>query len=109
NATVELGAWTLQTGSAEGINVNNVVVTFPSAGSANTLVSSNQLSNVVLKFNGQAVNASPIGQPVVDSANNFSLSNIVLPINATGEFELYGTIGSSPATANVTPSMSVTY
>jgi hypothetical protein len=108
NSTVELGAWTLQTGSAEGVNVNNVVVTFPDD-TTNTLVHNNQLSNLTLKVNGSTLsNVSTIGQPVVTSANNFSVS-IPVAVNGSTEIELYGTIGSSSTAYTVTPSMSITY
>ena len=106
NATIELGAWTLSTGSAEGVNVDNVAITFPS-GATNTLVTNNQLTNLVLKVNGVVV-GSPVGQPVLTSANNFSVK-IPVAISSSSELELYGTIGSSSTVYTVTPWMNVTY
>jgi hypothetical protein len=96
----------LQTGSAEGVTLNNIAVTFPS-GAGNTLVSANQLSNLVVKVNGATV-GSPIGQPVITTPNNFSVS-VPVSISSTAKIDIYGTIGSSTTAYNVTPSMLVTY
>ena len=105
NSTVQLGSFTLQTGSAEGVTLNNISVTFPAG--TNTLVTANQLSNLTVRVNGVTV-GSPIGQPVIITPNNFSVS-IPVSISSTAKIDVYGTIGSSTTPATVAPSMLVTY
>ncbi len=107
NSTVQLGAWTLQTGSAEGINVNTVIVTFPTtATNGNTAVVNSDLTNVVLKVNGTAV-GQPIGNPIVGN-NNFSVT-IPVAINSSTELELYGTVGGSTSTYYIKPYIDIMY
>ena len=107
NSTVQLGSFTLQTGSAEGVTLNNISVTFPNNASQNTLVYNNQLSNLTIRVNGATV-GSPIGQPVLTTPNNFSVS-IPVGISSTAKVDVYGTIGSSTIARTVTPSVLVTY
>jgi hypothetical protein len=106
SSTAKLGAWTLSTGTAEGININNIAVTFPT-GATNTLVSANQLTNVIVKVNGVAV-GSPIGQPVITSPNNFSV-NVPVAISSSATIEVWGTLGSSSTVYTVTPWVNVSY
>jgi hypothetical protein len=106
STNVKLGAFTLQTGSAEGVTINNVAVTFADD-ATNTLVHNNQLTNLTIMVNG-AVVGTPIGQPVVATPNNFSV-NIPVAISSSAEIDVYGTIGSSSTSYNVKPAMAITY
>jgi len=103
---VKIGSFTLQTGSAEGVTVNNIALTFP-AGATNTLINGLQLNNLKVMVGSTQI-GTPIGSPVITTANNFS-SNTVVPISSTTVFDVYADLGSSASGLTVTPWMNVTY
>jgi hypothetical protein len=95
---VKIGSFTIQTGSSEGITLNQVTVTLSN-------IMSNQLTNLTVK-DGSNMVGSPIGAPVA-AANNIS-TNLSIPANTTKILDVYADFGSS-ATGAVTPSMGITY
>jgi hypothetical protein len=101
-AGVKVGSFTIQTGSAESINVTNVKVTL-----AGNLISNNRVSNLTVK-DGSTVIGTPIGNPTL-GANNFS-ANLTVPMNTTKVFDVYVDI-NTPATLGdtLTPTAIVTY
>lgn len=103
---VKIGSFSIQTGSAEGITVNNISVTLP-AGAGNTMQPANQLTNLTIK-DGSTVVGTPIGNPVITSSNAFS-AQIVVPQSSTKVFDVYADFGSGSALQTVTPSMAITY
>ncbi len=95
---VKIGSFTIQTGSSEGITLNQVVVSL-------TNIMSNQLTNLTVK-DGSTVLGTPIGAPTA-SSNNFS-TNLSIPANTTKTLDVYADFGSA-ATGSVTPSMGIVY
>ena len=107
NTNVQIGSFSLQTGSAEGVTLNNIAVAFPSA---STMIAANDLTNLTVKVNGSAV-GSVIGQPVA-GANNFSVS-LPVAVSSSASITVYGDIGSlltcSSTNCTATPTMTVSY
>lgn len=97
---VKIGSFTLQTGSAEGVQVTNVAV-----GLSGTLLSGNQISNITVK-DGSTTIGTPIGNPT--ATNNFS-ANISVPVSSSKTFDVYADLGSGANGMSVTPTMLVTY
>ena len=102
---VKIGSFSIQTGSAEGITVNNISVTLPVLG--NTMQPASQLTNLTIK-DGSTVVGTPIGNPVLTNSNAFSAQLTVSP-STTKVFDIYGDFGSGSAGQTVTPSLSITY
>ena len=97
---VKIGSYTIQTGSAEGVNVTNIAVAL-----GGTMLGVNQITNLTVK-DGSTVIGNVIGNPT--ATNNFS-ANITVPMSSTKVLDVYADFGSNAATYNVTPSMQVTY
>jgi hypothetical protein len=97
---VKIGSFTVQTGSAEGVTVNNILV-----GITGTMISSSAITNITVK-DGSTVVGTPVGNPT--ASNNFSV-NIPVAISTTKTFDVYADIGSGAATLTVIPAMTVTY
>ena len=106
STSVKIGSFTLQTASSEGVTANSIAVTFV-AGAGNTLIPANQLTNLKVMV-GSTLIGTPIGNPVITTANNFS-TNTPVPISSTTVFDVYADFGSSASGLTVTPSMAVTY
>ncbi len=96
----KIGSFTLSTGSAEGITINNILV-----GITGTMITNNQVTNITIK-DGSTVIGTPVGNPT--ASNNFS---VTLPVSAssTKTLDVYADIGSGAATFTVIPSMTLTY
>jgi hypothetical protein len=94
----KIGSFTLQTGSSEGVTVNQVAVTLSS-------IMSNQVTNLTVK-DGSTIVGTPIGTPIA-GVNNFS-ANISVPMNTTKTLDVYADFGSS-ASGTTIPSMALTY
>ncbi len=103
---VKIGSFSIQTGSAEGITVNNLSVTLPS-GVTNTMQPASQLTNLTIK-DGANIVGTPIGNPVITNSNGFS-TQLSVPQSTTKVFDVYGDFGSGSAGLTVTPSLSITY
>jgi hypothetical protein len=105
NAGVEIGSYTVQTGSAEGVTLNNIAVTL-----GGSMVTANDLTNLKVKVNGTFVGTS-IGQPV-SGANNFSVT-VPVAVSSSAEIDVYGDFGSLTScgggNCTVTPSMTISY
>ena len=97
---VKIGSFTVQTGSAEGVTVNNILV-----GITGTMISSSAVTNITVK-DGSTIVGTPVGNPT--ASNNFSV-NIPVAISTTKTFDIYADIGSGAATLTVIPAMTVTY
>ena len=97
---VKIGSFTVQTGSAEGITVTNLVV-----GVTGTMITGNQITNLTVK-DGTTVVGNTIGNPT--ASNNFS-ANVVVPVSSTKVFDVYADFGSNAAGTTAIPSMTVTY
>ena len=100
-----IGSFVLQTGSAEGVAINNVVVGLPS-GATNTLVANHNLTNLTVK-NGSTTLGTPIGNPVAGD-NNYSV-NLPVGVSSSVQFDVYADIGSAPNGQTATPWMGITY
>ena len=97
---VKVGTFTVSTGSAEGITLNNILV-----GITGTMIDHNQITNITLK-DGNTVLGTPIGNPT--ASNNFSVT-LPVAISSSKTIDVYADIGSSAATYTVIPAMTVTY
>jgi len=96
----KIGSFTVQTGSAEGITINNIAV-----GITGTMITNNQITNIKVK-DGSTVLGTPVGTPT--ASNNFSVS-LPVGISTTKTLDVYADIGSSAATYTVIPAMTITY
>lgn len=96
----KIGTFTIQTGSAEGIVLNNVLV-----GITGTMITNNQITNIKV-MDGATVLGTPVGNPT--ASNNFSTS-LSIPVSTTKTLDVYADIGSSAATYTVIPAMTITY
>ncbi len=103
---VKIGSFSIQTGSAEGVTVNNLSVTLV-AGAGNTMQPANQLTNLTIK-DGSTVVGTPIGNPVITSSNAFS-AQLSIPQSTTKVFDVYADFGSGASTLTVQPSFNITY
>lgn len=97
---VKVGSFTLQTGSAEGVNVTNVAVAL-----GGTMIGSNQITNLTVK-DGSTVVGNIVGNPT--GTNNFS-ANITVPVSSTKILDVYADFGSSASGLTATTTMTVTY
>jgi len=100
SSQVKVGSYTIQTGSAEGITVNQITV-----GQSGTITT--QLTNMTVKdaSTGQTV-GTPIGNPT--TSNSFS-TNVSVPINSTKTFDVYADLGSASTGQTVITTMAITY
>lgn len=96
----KIGSFTLQTGSAEGVTISNILV-----GETGTMLGANQLSNLKVK-DGSTVIGTPVGNPT--ASNNFSVTLPVGP-STTKTFDVYADIGSSATGYTAIPTMQITY
>jgi hypothetical protein len=103
---VHIGSFTLQTGSAEGVTVNNINVDLTNSSSNNTTVP-NYISSLMVKANGTQVGTT-IGSPTAGT-NNFSANNLSVPVSSTEVFDVYANILSAAQNATITPSMQITF
>jgi hypothetical protein len=99
----KIGTFTVQTGSAEGIVLSNILVGLNSG--AGTMLNGNQVTNIKIK-DGSTVVGTPVGNPT--ASNNFSVT-IPVAVSTTKTFDVYADIGSSAATLTVIPTMTITY
>ena len=99
----KIGSFTVQTGSAEGVTISNILVALNSG--AGTMLNGNQVTNIKIK-DGSTVVGTPVGNPT--ASNNFS---VTLPVgmSTTKTYDVYADIGSGAATLTVIPSMTITY
>ena len=95
---VKIGSYTVQTGSAEGITVNQITV-----GQVGTM--GTQLTNLTVK-DGSTVLGTPIGNP---TASNSYSTNVSVPMNTTKTFDVYADFGSASAGLNASTTLSITY
>lgn len=95
---VRIGSFTLQTGSAEGVTVNQITV-----GQTGTM--GTQLTNLTVR-DGSTVLGTPIGNPT--GSNTFS-TNVSVPVNSTKTFDVFADFGSASAGLTAIPSMQLTY
>lgn len=72
---------------------------------AGSMLAANQITNVKV-MDGSTVLGTPIGNPT--SSNNFSVT-LPVGISTTKTLDVYADIGSSAATYEVIPSMTITY
>ncbi len=98
-AARKIGTFTMQTGSAEGVTVNNIVV-----GLSGGAFTANQITNLTV-MNGSTVVGTPIGNPT--GTNNFSVT-LPVGISTTQTFDVYADIGTGAGTT-VIPTMAITY
>ena len=98
----KIGSFTMQTGSAEGVTVNNIVV-----GLSGTAYDAHQVTNLTV-MNGSTVIGTPIGNPT--GSNNFSIT-LPVGISDTHVFDVYADIGTGAGTTVITviPTMALTY
>ena len=96
----KIGSFTVQTGSAEGITINNILV-----GITGTMITNNQITNIKVK-DGSTVLGTPVGNPT--ASNNFSVT-LPVGVSTTKTLDVYADIGSSAATYTVIPAMTITY
>ncbi len=96
----KIGTFTVQTGSAEGVTINNINVAI-----TGTMIGSNQITNITVK-EGSTVVGTPVGNPT--ASNNFSVT-VPVAMSTTKTFDVYADIGSGAATLTVIPKMTVTY
>ena len=96
----KIGSFTLQTGSAEGVTISNVLVAL-----GGTMIGSNQISNITVK-DGSTVVGTPVGNPT--ASNNFSVT-IPVAMSTTKTFDVYADIGSGATGLDVIPKMTITY
>lgn len=102
--SVKIGSFSIQAGSAEDLTINNVVVGLPT-GAGNTMLASNQLTNLTVK-DGSTVLGTPVGIPT--ASNNFS-ANLVVNKSSTKMLDVYADFGPGSSTFTVTPNIYVTY
>jgi hypothetical protein len=99
-ANVKIGSYSIQTGSAEGVNVTSF-----SVGLSGTLYSNTKISNLTIK-DGSTVIGNVIGLP--SSSNTFS-ANVNVPVSSTKTFDVYADVQSGSSGMTVTPSITVYY
>ncbi len=99
-AAKKIGSFTLSTGSAEGITINNILV-----GITGTMITNNQVTNITIK-DGSTVIGTPIGNPT--ASNNFSVT-LPVSMSSTKTLDVFADIGSGAATFTVIPTMTITY
>ena len=97
---VKIGSFTVQTGSAESVTINNILV-----GITGSMIASSSISKIVVK-SGSEVIGTPVGNPT--ASNNFSASAVV-PMSSSKTFDVYANILSAVNAATVIPAMTVTY
>ena len=96
----KIGSFTLQTGSAEGVTISNILV-----GITGTMIGSNQVTNITIK-DGSTVVGTPVGNPT--ASNNFSVT-VPVAMSTTKTYDVYADIGSGATGLTVIPAMTVTY
>jgi hypothetical protein len=96
----KIGSFTVQTGSAEGVTISNILV-----GITGTMIGANQVTNITVK-DGSTVVGTPVGNPT--ASNNFSVT-LPVAMSTTKTYDVYADIGSSAAGLTVIPAMTVTY
>ncbi len=101
SSNVKIGSFTLQTGSAEGVNVTSFAVTVPGS-----LLSGSKLTNLKL-MDGTTAIGTTIGLPT--SGDNTFSANINVPMSTTKTFDIYADIGAGAAGGTTTPTMKVYY
>jgi hypothetical protein len=99
----KIGSFTVQTGSAEGVTISNILVSLNSTSS--TMLYNNQITNIKVK-DGSTVVGTPVGNPT--ASNNFSVT-VPVGMSTTKTYDVYADIGSGAVNENVVPSMQITY
>lgn len=96
----KIGSFTLQTGSAEGITISNILVSL-----GGTMLAANQVTNITVK-DGSTVVGTPVGNPT--ASNNFSVT-VPVAMSTTKTYDVYADIGSGATGMTVIPKMTITY
>jgi len=96
----KIGSFTVQTGSAEGVTISNILV-----GITGTMIGSNQVTNIKIK-DGSTVIGTPVGNPT--ASNNFSVT-VPVAMSTTKTYDVYADIGSGATGLTVIPAMTITY
>jgi hypothetical protein len=99
----KIGSFTVQTGSAEGVTINNILVGLNTG--AGTMLNAQAITNVQVK-DGSTVVGTPVGNPTV--SNNFSVT-LPVAVSTTKTFDVYADIGSGATSNTVIPTMTITY
>jgi hypothetical protein len=100
---VKIGSFTLQTGSAEGVNITQITLGLSNA--YGTMLASSSITNLTVK-DGSTQVGNIVNNPT--TANNFS-ANITVPSGSTKVLDVYADFGSNAAGKTVLPTMLVTY
>ena len=94
----KLGAFTLSTGSTEGVTVNTIEVTFPSS-----VIST--ITNLTLKDDATG---NVLGTVITSPSNDNSFSvNLDIPSSSTKTIDIYGNILSGAGAGTIVPSIGV--
>ncbi len=95
----KLGAFTLSTGSTEGVTVNTIVIDLPSA-------ISSTITNLTLKDDATGATLGQI-QTTPSSSNSFAV-NFDIPVSSTKTIDIYGNVLSSANVGTITASVDAT-
>ena len=95
----KLGAFTLSTGSTEGVTVNTVVITFPAAVSST-------ITNLTLKDDATGATLGTV-QTTPSTSNSFAV-NLDIPVSSTKTIDIYGNVLSSANVGTITASVDST-
>ncbi|MDE1919525.1 MAG: peptidoglycan-binding protein [Patescibacteria group bacterium] len=94
----KLGAFTLSTGSTEGVTVNTIYITFPNAVTST-------ITNLTLKDDATGTMYGTV-QTTPSTSNSFS-GTVDIPVSSTKTFDIYGNIVSGANTGTIVPSVGV--
>ncbi|MHB1769515.1 MAG: peptidoglycan-binding protein [Minisyncoccota bacterium] len=95
----KLGAFTLSTGSTEGVTVNTIVITFPSAVSST-------ITNLTLKDDATGNTIGTV-QTTPSTSNSFAVT-LDIPVSSTKTIDIYGNVLSSANVGTLTASVDST-
>ena len=95
----KLGAFTLSTGSTEGVTVNTIVIDLPSA-------ISSTITNLTLKDDATGATLGQI-QTTPSASNSFAV-NFDIPVSSTKTIDIYGNVLSSANVGTITASVDAT-
>ncbi len=95
----KLGAFTLSTGSTEGVTVNTIVIDLPSA-------ISSTITNLTLKDDATGATLGQI-QTTPSASNSFAV-NFDIPVSSTKTIDIYGNVLSSANVGTITASVDST-
>ncbi|MHB0865541.1 MAG: peptidoglycan-binding protein [Minisyncoccota bacterium] len=95
----KIGAFTLSTGSTEGVNVNTIVITFPAAVSST-------ITNLTLKDDATGTVLGTV-QTTPSTSNSFAV-NLPIPASSTKTVDIYANILSGANAGTIVPSVDST-